>query len=395
MSFQEQCSEHLSRSLTPIIIASLAKIEGQNWRHGDIEDTLLNILMSRAAGGKKFGKLDVKRVYFGNWLRDYSQAVDVGTVKYVSAQAIVLLLKVLGFMSFGYGSKEFEVTYDRLGCYRPEEHIDNPKDYADNEDARQYDRRLRGPVDERRELAVNPQTGLKNYIATENMGIATSAGLVRNLFGRSIQLGRKYARSKNKADLYEALRLLGTGCHCLEDFSAHSNYTELALIELGERQVFPHVGRRTQIGLPETRQSVFPLITGTFGGVDFLHSVMGEVSDKATQSEIQQLEGTIQQSGQGDSSMLQDLLNQVPSGLFGDQDQAGKANELQANAQAAQMQHTHISPREPEAFTREIEEICEQINPILEWHDEMMQSITEAIEKIPVLPALIEQLTGQ
>lgn len=31
--------------------------------------------------------------------------------------------------------------------------------YADNEDARQYDRRLRGPVDERRELAINPQTG--------------------------------------------------------------------------------------------------------------------------------------------------------------------------------------------------------------------------------------------
>ena len=386
---------NVARSLT-WTIASLAKIEGQNWRHGDIEDTLLNILMSRAAGGKKFGKLDVKRVYFGNWLRDYSQAVDVGTVKYVSAAAIVLLLKVLGFMSFGYGTKEFEVTFDRLGCYRPEEHIDNPKDYADNEDARQYDRRLRGPVDERRELAINPQTGLKNYIATENMSIATSAGLVRNLFGRSIQLGRQYARSGNKAELYEALRLLGTGCHCLEDFSAHSNYTELVLIELGERSVFPHVGRRTQIQLPETGQAVYPIITGTFGGVDFLHSVMGEVSDKATQSEIQQLEDTVQSSqNQGDQSILQDLLNQVPSGLFGDNDQAGKANELQANAQAAQMQHTHISPREPEAFTREVEEICNEINPILEWHDEMMQSITEAIEKIPVLPALIEQLQGK
>lgn len=69
--------EVLGQNLTPSI-ASLARIEGQNWRHGDIEDTLLNILMSRAAGGKKFGKLDVKRVYFGNWLRDYSQAVDVG-----------------------------------------------------------------------------------------------------------------------------------------------------------------------------------------------------------------------------------------------------------------------------------------------------------------------------
>ena len=74
-------------------------------------------------GGKKFSKMDVKRVYFGNWLRDYSQAVDVGTVKYVSAEAIRLLLWVLGFMSFGYGTGEFEVTRDRLGCYRPEEYV--------------------------------------------------------------------------------------------------------------------------------------------------------------------------------------------------------------------------------------------------------------------------------
>ncbi|KAL9640995.1 MAG: hypothetical protein Q9204_000436 [Flavoplaca sp. TL-2023a] len=377
-------------------IASIAKIEGQNWRHGDIEDTLLNILMSRAAGGKKFSKMDVKRVYFGNWLRDYSQAVDVGTVKYVSAEAIRILLWVLGFMSFGYATKEFEVTTERLGCYRPEEHIDNPKDYADNIDARQYDRRLRGPVDERRELAINPRTGLKVYIATEGMGIATSAGLIRDLFRRSIHLGRQYGQSKNKADLYEALRLLGTACHCLEDYSAHSNYTELALIELGERGVFPHVGRRTQITLQETGRSVFPCVTGTFGGVDFLHSVMGEVSDKATQSEIEELQGTIQsQSGGNNTSILQDLLNQVPSGLFGGKDEAGKANELQMNAQAAQMQNTHITPREPEAWTRQLEETQKQIYPILEWHDEMMQSITETIEKIPILPDLIEQLQEQ
>lgn len=116
--------------------------------------------------------------------------------------------------------------------------------------------------------------GLKNYIASENLGIATSAGLVRKLFGRSIELGRQYARGKNEADLHEALRLLGTGCHCLEDYSAHSNYIELALIELGERQTFPHVGQRTQVNLPGARHPVYPLVTGTFGGVDFLHSVM-------------------------------------------------------------------------------------------------------------------------
>ena len=37
--------------------------------------------MARAVGGKKFDKMMVSRVYFGNWLRDYSQAIDVGTVK--------------------------------------------------------------------------------------------------------------------------------------------------------------------------------------------------------------------------------------------------------------------------------------------------------------------------
>jgi hypothetical protein len=54
-------------------IAGTSKIEGANWRHGDIEDTLLTLLTARAMGGKKFSKLDVKRVYFGNWLRDYSK----------------------------------------------------------------------------------------------------------------------------------------------------------------------------------------------------------------------------------------------------------------------------------------------------------------------------------
>jgi hypothetical protein len=119
-------------------------------------------------------------------------------------------------MTFGFGTKEFEVTAERLGCYRPEDHIDNPKDYADNEDATQYDRRLRGPVDEERELAVDQETGLKNYIANERVGIMTSAKHLRNLFGRSIELGRSYSRTGDKAELHEALRLLGTGLHCLE-----------------------------------------------------------------------------------------------------------------------------------------------------------------------------------
>ncbi len=179
------------------------------------------------------------------------------------------------------------------------------------------------------------------------------------------------------------------------DFSAHSNYTELSLIEMGEHDIFPHVGRQTQIRLQGVQHPVYPIITGTFGGVDFLHSVMGEFDDKATQSEIQALEGTMQSSGSSNTSILKNILSNIPSGLFGGKDQSGKADELQANATAAQMQNLHVSPKEPEAFTQQAQELVKQIFPIMEWHDNLMQSITETIEEIPVLPELIEQLQDQ
>jgi hypothetical protein len=172
--------------------------------------------MAKAFGGKKFTKHNVSRVYFGNWLRDYSQAIDVGTVKHVSSDAVRLLISVLGFMTFGFGSREFEVTAERLGCYRPEEHIDNPRNYADNIDARRYHRELRGPVDEEVELAIDPETGMKNYIANESIGIMTSAGLVRDLITQCIMKGRSFERTGDKAERNESLRLLGTVLHCLE-----------------------------------------------------------------------------------------------------------------------------------------------------------------------------------
>ena len=116
-------------------------------------------------------------------------------------------------LSFGYATAEFEVTQERLGVYRPEEHIDNPKDYADNVDARKYDERLRPPV-QAIELEIDPRTGMKNYIANEGLNIATSAGYIRFSFSRSIHFGRVYTSGASgtrgrEADLCEALRCLG------------------------------------------------------------------------------------------------------------------------------------------------------------------------------------------
>jgi hypothetical protein len=243
-----------------------------------------------------------------------------------------------------------------------------------------------------------PPPGLKNYIASEDLGIDTSAALIRRVLGRSIQLGRRYARSRNDEDLHEALRLLGTGLHCLEDYAAHSNYTELSLIELGERNVFPHVGRNTKVQIRGVREEVYPIVTGTFGGVDFFHSVLGEFSDKTKQSELQSLEGVISESeNDGPSkSMLQDLLSKIPSGLIGSSgDQAGKMDDFKAKADNARHDGQNVSPRQPEEWARYLENVQKQIYPVLDWHDELLKSINEAIEKIPVLPDLIEQVQDE
>lgn len=146
-------------------------------------------------------------------------------------------------MSFGYATGEFEVTEQRLGVYRPEEHIDNPKDYADNEDARKYDPRLRGPI-QKEELMIDPATGMKNYIANDRGGWATSSGYIRYSVTRSIHFGRVYTHggggsSGKDADLSEALRCLGQSLHCLEvcsrALSRHSGITLATISNLRNR----------------------------------------------------------------------------------------------------------------------------------------------------------------
>ena len=86
-------------------------------------------------------------------------------------------------------------------------------------DARKFDPRLRPPV-EAVELQIDPDTGMKNYIANERLAIATSIGYVKFSFTRSIHFGRVYTNGASgtkgkEADLCEALRCLGQGLHCL------------------------------------------------------------------------------------------------------------------------------------------------------------------------------------
>jgi hypothetical protein len=64
-------------------VPSFSFMEGKAFRHGDLEDVLTQLLKKTGGGilgrGSKFGGLDVKRIYFGNWLRDYSVSAEKAT----------------------------------------------------------------------------------------------------------------------------------------------------------------------------------------------------------------------------------------------------------------------------------------------------------------------------
>lgn len=50
--------------------------------------------------------------------------MDTGTLKSLPAETIRILVWILSFLTFGLATEEFEVTSERLGVYRPEEHIE-------------------------------------------------------------------------------------------------------------------------------------------------------------------------------------------------------------------------------------------------------------------------------
>lgn len=373
-------------------IPSYAFLEDKAFRHGDIEDVLSEIA-KKAGGGilggigaKKFGGLDIKRVYFGNWLRDYSQAMDVAGLSKLARQTIINLVMALGFLAHGYATDEFEVTEERLGVYLPVEHIDNPKGYNDGQDARVVHPGLRGPVDPQ-ELLIDPRTGMKNYICNENGTWDTSAACIRRTLLKCIEVGRK-ARGGD-ADSHEAYRLLGTALHTLEDLTAHSNWCELSLRRLGHSQVFCHVGEACLVDTPSGRAP--PLVTGVFGEADFLHSLLGEATDhisEASVSDLTKAMNTARSAPGSDPSgdALRSLLFQMPNTGGNDlsRELEGLSDIRSRTAAGSGFDPAQMSPQE----------LHSTLWKVLKFRDNVCKSIERTIEKIPGLSALSEKISN-
>lgn len=242
-----------------LISAKFEAGKGNNHKdtHGSIEAVLED------AG---FLPREVRAIYFGNWLRDYSQLLDPKIVRatdmpenfpdVLSRQALTKIVDVLAVREFTdlmtYHRERFRVTTDRLGVYRPSEHIDNPKTItAPPFDPTERDVDFEPWVRADDELLeVDPETSMKRYMER-------SANVMCAELGTAVLAGSKSP---------DGLRALGSALHILEDFFAHSNFVELSLIKMGHKDVLPWTSKADcKHGLP--------LVTGMFGATDVIASL--------------------------------------------------------------------------------------------------------------------------
>ncbi|PWZ00953.1 Het-C-domain-containing protein [Testicularia cyperi] len=386
-------------------VSEASGVFGRNFLHGDVEGVLTELVKTTASagiigaifsggrhGGKKFNENDVARVYFGNWLRDLSQAVDVAALKLLPAQRIVNVVAVLGFLEFGYATREFEVTPERLGNYLTVEHIDNPTGYPDDKgsDPREVANypKLRGPLNPR-ELEIDQRNGMKQYIATEGQDFDTAVRFIKDNIIRCIELGR--SGKHNESDEWESLRLLGTALHTLEDFAAHSNFLEVSLNKLGYDRVFQHVGDRVRIRSPSGKE-VAPIVTGSFGGADFMHSMLGTAEDKLSQSSAQDVSAKFNDNKGKDGGPLRTVLKLLLS--KDDKDDGDTDTKKNPDQQVDRLEELRRKASEMSGVNVSEEDVANFLHEVLSIHDDIRRTISGVIDRIPGLDELLGEVTN-
>jgi hypothetical protein len=255
-----------------------------------------------------FKRAEIDAVYFGNWLRDYSQVVDPKITRPIDApkefptvlsrQAWTDLVDILAVKKFPdlrmRFPAEMKVTTDTLGVYRPHEHIDNPLVVAPSiPDPRARDQDFEPwvlPGDPT--LDADPATSMKHYISR-------SVEYMQQRLREAMTHGRSLT----------GLRSFGAALHVLEDLFAHSNFVELSLIKAGHVHVLPWT-------TPVQVKWNLPLVTGTFGGSDIIASLSAPLGKILFST--QELEFELTQPGyrsERDKVMLI-LLSEHPNQTF-------------------------------------------------------------------------------
>ena len=230
----------VQRVLTPVPAAPvIQRYQAGDEGHGGIEQ--------RALTGIGFTKAEVGQIYFGNWLRDFSQLNSSGQpMAHNDLLSLFTVIRVLG-----WGEWNREVTPDELGTYVPSEHLDNP-DAAGLSPGIADDKRTvedpairaleHDPDPTKRQIFQDALNRLspeqrKAYDDEEAHRSDITAAAKRSGLPEYIERGKFHAKSK----LTEAIGLgrgpaafakMGDALHAVEDYFSHSNFVDVCLWDL-------------------------------------------------------------------------------------------------------------------------------------------------------------------
>ncbi|MGV8918208.1 MAG: HET-C-related protein [Pseudomonas sp.] len=228
--------------------------------HGTTHESLSKVLTLMS-----LRQSELNAIYFGNWLRDHSQLLDPKLVRApnepksffqkFSRDALTSIVDILAARKFSddrvFYRDVFTVTREKLGVYRPSQHIDNPKiENPTPKDPSTIDTDFEPWVEPGNPwLEIDHASSMKRYLFR-------SIGVMQEELGAAVDAGPSP----------EGFRWFGAGLHILEDFYAHSNFVELSLIKLGYDKVKPWTSKADcRWGLP--------LVTGRYGASDVIASL--------------------------------------------------------------------------------------------------------------------------
>ena len=293
--------------------------------HGDIE---FEALVSKDLYQTK----DVLKIYYGNWLRDFSQIIVGFTVRgtniainaqknkaikelspmQLSHDAWVQLIKILAIKEFVFDPekeyaekqpkatdkfpkddyKTLEAKFNRdyggltkniLGIYRPEEHIDNPYKLEDesvltDDKGKPISFIYNGKEkklykgDNHVSWKIDPKKNMSNFFWVDYTDRPSSVTYMKE----QLILAGNYKQTP------EGFRHLGAALHVLEDFFSHTNFVEISLRRLNI-DAYPWVSDyKTKTHLQ------IPVVSGRFLTDDTIASVGPKMAELLFAPEIKE-----------------------------------------------------------------------------------------------------------
>ena len=196
--------------------------------HGGIEAEALH---QAGFGGTMTGG-EIGSVYFGNWMRDFSQIGNAHDPK---------LLAVLNVLAMGEFNRQ--LTAEEIGGYLPSEHLDRPTTGVTKSDVGEaalaaMDKKEEAALSDAQRLWVKEehQPGFKQEIADRVKASHLPAYIEVGKEHSKREL--RFAATHRRGDP-AAMAAIGNGLHAVEDYFSHSNFVDAAVYVLVRDRELP------------------------------------------------------------------------------------------------------------------------------------------------------------